>query len=494
MQPKIPVNMRSVRLFFLLLFFPLVVSLIYSCRDDSFDPDPNITLGFSADSLLFDTVFTTVGSSTRSFRVYNNHNKRIRISSIGLGRGNNSYFRVNVDGRSGSMLHDIEIGANDSIFVFVEVTVDPVNQNLPLVITDSLVFRLNNNVQDVKLVAWGQDAHFIHPNFVDPSSGLAYHLITENTTWTSDLPYVVYGLAVVAPNLTLTIEEGSKVHMHNNASLVFLSGSSLKVNGTFELPVTFQGDRLESFFENQPGQWGRIWLTATSKDHDINYAIIKNGSVGLHVDSIGSTTAPTLRIRNTIIKNMSLVGILAQGSNVVANNTVVANCGENTLYLALGGKYDFRHCTFANYYNLPNTPLRQVPSVWFNNYYRDLDGNIQQRDFEEVFFGNSIIYGSLQEEFVFDLVPGSDFNYTFDHCLIRTQRDTFNPSFINVIKNQNPQFNGIPNQDYRLKQNSPAIGAGKTIIAQSVPFDILGRNRVQRPDLGAYQYYEIEEE
>jgi len=486
--------MRSVRFFLLVLFLPLLAGLIFSCRDDSFDPDPSITLSFSADSLLFDTVFTTVGSATRSFRVYNNHHKRVRVASISLGKGSDSFYRINVDGRSGSHIQDVEIGANDSIFVFVEVTVDPVNQNLPLTITDSVVFNINNKVQDVKLVAWGQDAIFIHPNHVDPGSGIAYHLIAENTTWTSDLPYVIYGLAVVAPNRTLTVEPGARVHFHNNASLVFLSGATLKVNGTAEFPVSFQGDRLEQFFQDKPGQWGRIWFTATSKDHDINYAVIKNGSVGLHVDSIGSTTEPTLRIRNTIIKNMSLVGLLAQGSNVVAQNTVIANCGENILYLALGGKYDFRHCTFANYYNLPSTPLRQIPSVLFNNYYRDINGNIQQRDFESVYFGNSIIYGSLQEEFIFDLVPGSDFNYTFDHCLVRTQRDTFNPSFINIIKNQVPQFNNIGNQDYRLKSNSPAIGAGKASIAEQIPLDILGRNRVQRPDIGAYQYYEIEED
>lgn len=484
--------MRSIRLFILLLFLPSLTSLLFSCREDGFDTDPSLELGFSVDSLLFDTVFTTVGSATRSFRVYNQHSKRVRISSIGLGKGQDSYFRVNVDGRSGSRLEDVEIGARDSIFVFVEVTVDPVSQNTPLVIVDSLVFNLNGNTQDVKLVAWGQDAHFIYPNFTDPESGFSYHIIEESTRWTADLPYVIYGLAVVAPNKTLTVEAGTQVHLHNNASLVLLGGASLKVYGHREDPVVFQGDRLESFYAEQPGQWGRIWLTATSKDHDINYAIIKNGSVGLHVDSIGSYTSPTLRIRNTIIKNMSLVGLLAQGSNVEAQNTVVANCGEQTLYLALGGKYDFRHCTFANYFNLPNTSLRQTPSVLFNNYYVDIDGVLQQRDFESVYFGNSIVYGSIQEELQFDLAPGSELNFLFDHCLVRTQRDTFNPSYINVIKNQSPQFNDLTVQDYRLRQNSPAINAGKPEIALQIPLDILGRNRTQRPDLGAYQYYEIE--
>ena len=486
--------MRSIRLFLLLLFFPLLASMLFSCRDDSFDTNPSLELGFSADSLLFDTVFTTVGSATRSFRVYNQHSKRVRISSISLGRGQDSYFRVNVDGRSGSRVEDVEIGARDSIFVFVEVTVDPVNQNNPLVIVDSLVFNLNGNIQDVKLVAWGQDANFIYPNYTDPQSGIAYHILEESTHWTADLPYVIYGLAVVAPDQTLTLEAGTRVHLHNNASLVFLGGASLKVAGEMENPVIFQGDRLEPFYAEQPGQWGRIWLTATSKDHDINYAIIKNGTVGLHVDSIGSFNSPTLRIRNTIIKNMSLVGLLAQGSNVEAQNTLVANCGEQTLYLALGGKYDFTHCTFANYFNLANSSLRQTPSVLFNNYYVDIDGVLQQRDFESVYFGNSILYGSIQEELLFDLASGSDLNFLFDHCLIRTQRETFNPSYVNVIVNQSPQFEDLLIQDYRLRDNSPAINAGKLEIALQVPFDILGRDRTQRPDLGAYQYYEIEEE
>lgn len=485
--------MSSARFFLSLLFFSLMAGLIFSCRDDGFDTNPDISLAFSTDSLLFDTVFTTVGSSTRSFMVYNNHHRRVRISSVGLGNNQQSYFRLNVNGRSGTHIRDVEIGARDSIFVFVEVTVDPVNQNLPLTITDSVVFNINNNLQNVKLIAWGQNANFIHPNHVDPESGIAYHLISDNTTWTADLPYLIYGLAVVAPNRTLTVEKGARVHFHNNASLIFLSGATLKVDGTIELPVTFQGDRLEQFFADKPGQWGRIWLTATSKNHDINYAIIKNGSVGLHVDSIGSTTEPTLRIRNTIIKNMSFVGLMAQGSHVVAQNTVIANCGQHTLLLSLGGKYDFRHCTFANYFNLPNTSLRQTPSLLFNNFYRDVKGNIQQRNFESVYFGNSIVYGSLQEEIGFDLVPGSVVNYTFDHCLIRTQLSTNGPNFINVLNNRTPQFNNINLQDYRLKSNSPAIGAGKAAIANEIPLDILGRNRQQRPDIGAFQFYEIEE-
>ncbi len=472
----------------------LLASAFYSCRDDGFDTDPAIRLGFSADSLLFDTVFTSVGSSTRSFLVYNDHNRRVNISSVELAGGAGSFFRVNVDGRAGTVVRDVELGARDSLFVFVEVTVDPVNQSLPLVIADSLVFHINNQVQDVKLVAWGQDARFIRPNYADPDSGIQYHLFEEDVTWDAGMPYVVYGLAVVAPDRTLTVEEGTRVHFHNNASLIFLERSSLKVRGTAEQPVSFQGDRLESFYSEVPGQWGRIWLTATSRDHEIDYAIIKNGTVGLHVDTLGSVTRPTLTIRNSVIRNMSLVGLLAQGSHVRAENLIIGNCGEHTLLLALGGRYDFRHCTFANYYNLPNSPIRRTPSIVLNNYYEDADGTIRVRELEQAFFGNSILYGSLQEELAFDFHPGTSPSYVFDHCLVRTQHQTTGNPWPYVLVNQNPRFNASNTGDYRLLEDSPAIGAGSQQIAEGVPLDLLGQPRLQRPDLGALQYHPIEEE
>lgn len=483
--------MATSRLFPVLIFMILVMSFFWSCRDDDFDTDPAIKLTFSQDSLLFDTVFTTLGSSTRSFKVYNNHNRRIRINNVALGRGPDSYYRMNVDGRSGTSISEIDIEPRDSIYVFVEVTVDPVNQDLPLTIVDSIVFNTNQNIQDVKLVAWGQDANFIHPNYTDPNSGISYHVIAENTVWTSQLPYVVYGLAVVAPDVTLRVEEGARIHFHNNASLIFLGQSSFKVEGTLENPVHFQGDRLEPFYQDQPGQWGRIWLSATSKDHEIDHAIIKNATVGLQVDTIGSFTEPTLQIRNTQIKNMTLAGLVAQGSFVKAENLAITNCGDHAMVLALGGNYDFRHTTIANYYRLD---VRNTPSVLINNYYFDEDGNVQIRAFDNLYFGNTIIYGNNQDEIVFDIYDGTSVDYTFDHCLIRTRMNTGNDSFINTLVNQDPLFHDTQTHDFRLSEESPAIGAGNPDIAIEIPTDIEGNDRTQRVDIGAVQYYPIEEE
>ncbi len=481
---------QTIRSILLTLLLGLVFLAFWSCRDDGFDVDPDIRLSFSTDTLLFDTVFTSLGSSTRAFKVYNNHNRRIQLNEVSLTGGASSFFRINVDGRTGTTIRNIPMEAGDSLFVFVEVTVDPVNQNLPLIISDSVVFQTNGNVQDVKLVAWGQDARFIHPNYTT-ADGLSYHLIDQNTIWDAQLPYVVYGLAVVAPGVSLEMAEGTQVHFHNNSSLIFLQESSLKIFGSQELPVSIQGDRLEPFYRNQPGQWGRIWLTAGSKDHEIHHAVIKNGTVGLQVDTLGSLTDPTLVLKNTVVKNMSMVGLFAQGSHVEAENLAISNCGQYAVLLALGGTYDFRHLTIANYFV---QDARQTPSVLLNNYYEDGDGNLQRRAFERVYFGNSIVYGNLQDEIGFDLYEGSSSKAVFDHCIIRSRLPQSHPGFIQVWLNNDPLFMDNAVHDFRLGEESPAIGAGDPSIALQVPTDLFGRDRTQRPDLGAVQFEPPEED
>jgi hypothetical protein len=485
-------TLRILKVFVIILMLIFAVNL-QSCRDDSFDTSPSLKLEFSTDSLLFDTVFTTIGSSTRFFKIYNNHNSRVNISSIQIASGSNSFFRINVDGRSGNQFQNVEVGAKDSLFVFVEVNVDPLQQDLPLIISDSVIFHINNNIQNVKLIAWGQDSHFIRPNAIDTASGFQFHLITENTVWSGPKPYVVYGLVLIAPDVTLTVKEDTRVHFHNRSGMIFLGRSSLKVQGQLEQPVIFQGDRLEADYRELPGQWGYIWLTATSRNHEIDHAIIKNATYGIILDSIGSFTEPTLRIRNTIIKNMDQVGFDARGSYVVAENLVVANCGLHAIYLGLGGNYDFRHTTIANYYWLG---IRQTPSLVFNNYYVDTAGTVQLRDFERIYFGNSILMGSLQEEIGLDFFPGPEVaDFIFDHCLVRTAlNNQHSEKFLNSLLNLQPQFRDTRENDYRLMEDSPVIGSGKPGISSAIPLDILGNSRVERSDIGAYQYYEIEEE
>jgi len=487
--------MRVIKYLFILALLVYSSGIFFSCRDEDIDLHGDVSLTFSTDTLLFDTIFTTVGSATRSFKVYNNNNKRIKISTIQIGSGQNSYFRVNVNGVPGHFHQDIEIAPNDSIFIFAEVTLDPANSSLPLVIVDSLIFVTNNKTQDVKLAAWGQDAIFFNANY--PVEQPVFHLLTENTIWNYDKPIVVYSTIVAAPGVILEIEQGTNVHLHSGKSIYFLDNSTLKANGTLENPVIFQGDRLEQFFQDKPGQWGRIFFSPQSHGHEINYAIIKNGTVGLHIGSNGNSSGSNFLLKNSIVKNMSSTGIMVVESNLIAQNTIVGNCGDFSVYIGPGGSASFTHCTLANYFSLPNTATRQTPLMLFANYFyyqEEVNGPvlIYQKDIGNVLFANTILHGSLEEEVGFDLLPGTSFsNFVFDHCLIRTKQDTSSASFLDVIKNTDPRFHNRSKQDFRLGENSPAIGAGKADFAAQVPFDFEGNDRTQRFDLGAINYYLI---
>jgi len=462
-----------------------IILIIFGCRKDVAITDNSAKITLSTDTIVFDTVFTSIGSTTRILKIVNSYNQKIVISSIKLGGGLNSQFRINVDGIPCVEIHNVEIPAKDSIYVFVKVTVNPNNINSPLVINDSILFETNGNPQQVNLVAWGQDAYYYYPN-----PGSFYSIIPCNSTWTNDKPHVIYGYAVVDSACTLNIEAGTRVHLHNNAVLWVYKDGTLHVNGTLINPVTFQGDRLEQDYKELPGQWGEIWLSAGSIDNTINYAIIKNGIIGLQVDTFAGSN-PTLTMTNTIIENMTDVGIYGRGSKIVADNCVIGNCGVYAVALTIGGSYNFRHCTIGNYWNY-NT--RQTSSLLLNNYYKDVNDYIQIRPLVKATFENSIIYGNLENEITLDTtIYGGLFNYYFDHCLLQTGLSMTNPSHFSVcVKSAINPFADPTNNDYTHSAGSAAVDAGSSIITNTPPalmFDILGhsRNLGTAPDIGAYE-------
>ncbi|MBO4608227.1 MAG: right-handed parallel beta-helix repeat-containing protein, partial [Prevotella sp.] len=112
---------------FLMLLATMVLSL-YSCADDdSFSDSPSHFLTFSEDSVRLDTVFSRVPTATKTFWAYNKSGDGIRCQSVRLEKGNQTGYRVNVDGTylgssAGYQVSDIEIRNKDSIRVFVELT------------------------------------------------------------------------------------------------------------------------------------------------------------------------------------------------------------------------------------------------------------------------------------------------------------------------------------------------------------------------------------
>jgi hypothetical protein len=454
-----------------------------SCKkDEPVDTNPDLKLGFSADTVFFDTVFTTVGTATQIFKIFNPSDDKIIISSVELARGNSSPFRINIDGIPATSITDLEIAGKDSVFVFVKVTIDPNQANAPLVQNDSIVFVTNNNRQDVKLIAWGQDAHFYRNG-----------IISSDYVFTADKPHVIYGFLAVDSLYTLTIEAGARVHLHSKAFLLIYRDASLKVNGTAGNPVIFEGDRLEDYYRSIPGQWGRIWLYAGSINNVINHAIIRNGEVGIQADTTGNSVNPTLLISNSLIYNMTGIGLLGQGTSIKAANCVFGNCGSYAVALSLGGNYDFRHCTIGNFWN---ESFRKTSALLLNNYYFDTSNHVQIRALENAYFGNCAIYGDKSEELTFDKYTEGTFNYKFEHCLLRTETDLSNQEFFpGSLKNEDPWFRDPETALYQPDSTiSALINKGNLNVLNSsfVPleYDLDGNSRVadQLPDIGAYEF------
>lgn len=484
--------------FFLLAIVAAILTLaclFNACKkDDQINTDPAVKLILSTESILFDTVFSTVGSTTKMFYIKNPTSDNIIISSIHLANGTASQYSMNVDGVPTQSIQDVELPPNDSIFIFVKVTVDPQNSNSPMVVRDSIIFELNGNVQDVDLTAWGQDAHYI---VADKTLGnsLHYKIVSgehENITWVNDKPYLIYGYAVIDSTGKLNIEQGCRLHFYNNSGMWVYKGGSLKVNGTIDEPVTFQGSRLEPEYQDLPGQWDRIWINEGTEDNVINYAIIKNGFIGIQAETMSASMGNRLLLKNTIIKNMTGIGLLTRYYKVISGNTVFGNCGGYSVCLTTGGSYDFRHCTLGNYYSYAT---RQTPSLLVTNYYEDLaNGVVYTGDLDSAYFGNCIVYGSNGEELIIDSVADASFHYKFENCLLKTTNYSASSNIVNCVFNQDPLFTNYSNNDFTLMPGSGAIDAGNINLIYSAIFDltldIKGNNRTLNPppDLGAYDY------
>jgi len=295
----------------LLLLLPVAMVLAACQKDDKFTTDTASKLEFSVDTLRFDTVFTELGSATRSFKIYNRHNESIKISKISLAGNEHSKFNLNVDGIPGDVHQDVVIYPNDSIYVFGEVTIDPDAplSASPFFVYDSILFETNGNLQSVTLEAWGQNANYI-PSRWDKDSITVFGCNGGEVIWNDPKPYVVFGI-VAFDDCTLTLPAGARIYVHgglsrtvidenkivyNSGRLFFGQNGKLNVRGTLDNPVIIQGDRLEEDFQNLDGQWTGIVLSAGSKGNHIEYATIKNSLFGVYVDSAAELTLKNVQI------------------------------------------------------------------------------------------------------------------------------------------------------------------------------------------------------
>ncbi|MCB8965175.1 MAG: hypothetical protein H6536_09105 [Bacteroidales bacterium] len=466
------------------IYYIVIIALglsMLACERDNFSNDSSLKLSFSADTVLFDTVFTTIGSATRYLKVYNNSKSDVRIASIGLAGGSTSPYRINVDGMSGSSVTDIPLRSRDSLFIFVEVTVDPTSQNSPLLIADSIVFQTNGNIQDVKLVSWGQDVHL-----------LKSETIAANTTLPADKPYLIYDYLFVDTLVTLTLEAGAKLHFHNNAQLIV--AGTITAQGTHDMPIVFEGDRLEDFYNDKAGQWAGLWLYAGSQNNRMDWVEVRNSIYGIVVDSCVTPPTPTLELSHSKIENTSYIGLLARGAIIIADNCLFANSAQVTVALTMGGTYQFYHCTVANYWG--DYMFRKGPALLLNNYYYSTESVIIPRHLHEASFYNSIVYGSINSEITIDnKVNGqpvnAEMNYYFQDCILKVPSDfalTDESKFKNVLR-IDPKFKDPSKYIYLLDTLSPAKDIANIEIAIKYLLDLNNFNRLTdtKPDLGAFE-------
>ncbi len=479
---------------FYIVFFILSFVVILSCNKTNYYKDGKIILQFSKDTILFDTVFSGIGSAVRYFKVKNSYNLPVNISEIQLEKGNQSKFKLNINGTPGNYAQDVEIGAKDSLYIFVNVTINTNNDDI--LETDRIIFKTEKNEQAVNLEAFGQDVHFFQDSVI------------QSQTWTNDKPYLIYNSVALDKNQHLTIEAGTHIYSHRTSRIMILG--TLTVNGTFDNPVIFEADRLNghsSIFDDifdtdstdnyydVAGQWGGIWLTKLSSDNEINYALIKNADIGIQVDSVRNSN-PQLSIHNSIIEHHSYAGILAQVSDIFATNCLISDCGYYNIALTRGGNYNFYHCTIDNYWK----GIRNTPAVFINNYY-SANGITYVYDLKNAYFGNCIIWGNKETESVADGYSdqGILFNYKFDNCILKidpkSNINTNDPAhYKNIILNNNPLFKNYFEYDFMLKENSPAINKGNIQITNMFPsllnFDLNNISRINdaAPDIGCYEF------
>lgn len=479
----------------------LIIAMATGCGKVSYSDDPDLMLEFSADTVLFDTVFTTIGSVTLPLKVFNPNGSAVLIDEIALAEGADSPFRINVDGAVGPSVADWPILANDSLWIFIEVTVDPTIGSTPFVIEDRIRFVTNGNEQEVTLAAWGQNARFHGGlNEITPLSSC-------DATWAADLPHVIYGIVEVEPGCSLTILPGTQVHVHDGGGLLVYQ-STLNIAGQLGQEVVFQGDRLDENYEDYAGQWGieldfefeteygieevtaqrgGIWLFG-GVECEIRHAILKNGTIGLQVDTAGTSAAAALTIQNTRIHNMSAIGMLAQGATIDGYNNLFYDCGQTTAAFTLGGRYRMDHCSFVNYWS---EGVRQAPSVLMTDWYEDVNGQIQLRSFNGSSFNNCIFWGNNYALTDFDEFVVSLLNPPIDPFIRFSAVDVADDEFpLNILENctvdQLPPFVSTSNRDFHIESNN-ALWDG-AFGQFSTATDLDGNPRiVGNPDKGCYE-------
>jgi hypothetical protein len=484
-------------------FFLLLLATSWACRDDfeDYSKNPRDLLLFSVDTLRFDTVLSTVNTPFKTFMVYNKNEKALLISSIKLKNAGESGFKINVDGMAGAEFKDVEIRANDSIYILVDIKPGKQGNNQPVIINDYIEFLTNGQQQNVVLEACGQDV-VIWKGF-----SINYNAVLSNLK-----PFLIYDSLVIEKGCVVDVKEGTTFYMHKNAEIIVKG--TLRLNGTFENPVVIRGNRTDALlgilYDLIPGQWGGIRFTATSFNNVFEYVRIRNGTSGMILEP-SSPDVSKLSMKQVKLTNFKGSLLHSVNCRVTAENCEFSNA-QKTLLTLIGGNYTFVHCTMANYYPSAKEAgwgNSDNETVQLLTYQTDKEGDTTHYSIEQAGFYNSIIWGMKDgTSSKLQLATSGDafINYYFENCLINadaTNDDVNDPSIVPMVVNcvidKNPGFlDTSPLKDgkdefifdFRIDSVSPARNVASQRIAARIPYDMNGVSRLldDGPDMGAYEY------
>ena len=463
----------------LVLIFAIICGV--SCRKDFEYAANDGKLEFSQDTVFLDTIFSNIGSSTYVLKVYNRSKEDIAIPTIGLAKGEESGYRLNVDGVAGKVFSDVPLMARDSLFIFIEMTFDITETTTnEFLYTDELQFGEGDLLQEIPLVTLVRDAIFLYPSetlegkeetillgrstdgdeiFVD-----GFELGADQLNFNSEKPYVIYGYAVVPEKKILNISAGARVHFHKDSGILVKPEARLQIKGeissdpaALEKEVIFEGDRLEPDFENVPGQWNGIWIASGSTGNTIDYLTIKNATVGLRIEGDGTLQSPTLTIKNTQIYDSAIYNLWGISAYITGENLVLGSAGSSSLYCNLGGNYSFIHTTIANYWT---NSFRTGAALSIDASKNIPASTIEKADLTRADFINCIIDGNGEIELSITENSSELFNYLFRNCLIRFQTNDMNSSYDfedsdryqNILPSQMAAFINANSNNFRLAQ------------------------------------------
>lgn len=448
-----------------------ILSSLTSCIEDGYTSSPSDRPTFSTDTLDLGTVITTDLSTTRRFTVRNNHSKGLLISDIHVDGPNAEYFHINVDGFAGTSFHDVEIRANDSIYVLVACTLPENNLSAPVDIKADICFTTNGGTDKVVLKATGQDV-----------TRLTGSIITENVFFDDEKPYQIFDSLVVAEGATLTLPAGTNLMFHDKAYMRVYG--TLIAQGEVNKPVTMRGDRTGDVisgitFDLMAGQWIGIDIMPGSTGNRLSHTEVRNTVQGVIVEDAD------IELINSRLRNSQFRALSAQGSKITAVGCEFAEAPYGTVFVA-GGEADFDHCTFPNYYLFSAI---YEPAVILTHLNAETAIPDYEGPYTRATITNSILYGLGS-----DITPGvlDDTDVYVHNCLLKSPGSD-DDHFTNCLWDADPLYYTVREDyifDYRLKEGSPAIGAGDKTLSRhpASSYDAYGKARGETPDLGAYVF------